>query len=39
MKRSRNIDLASLRKADKPLPLKPITVGVMAATLSACGDS
>ena len=39
MKRSRQIELANLRKADKPLPLKPITVGVMAATLSACGDS
>ncbi|MDP6967576.1 MAG: DUF1190 domain-containing protein [Gammaproteobacteria bacterium] len=39
MKRTRNISLANLRKADKPLPLKPLTIGVMAATLSACGDS
>ncbi len=39
MKRTRSIDLASLRKADKSFVLKPAAVGVMAATLSACGDS
>ena len=39
MKRTRAIDLNSLRKADKSFVLKPAAVGVMAATLSACGDS
>jgi uncharacterized protein YgiB involved in biofilm formation len=39
MKRTPFINLAHWRKADKTFAVKPVAMGIMAATLSACDDA
>lgn len=39
MKRTKNIDLSRMRKSSKHFHLKPLVIGLTAATLVACGGT